>query len=87
MLFLMPEFIATHDSDVVPEETKEDLDKSIGQMVSLFGSERQKKAIITRKRNRVGNEQQTGAMEPAFSHAQAQVEEMAESFSQFFSLK
>lgn len=55
-------------------EDKLDARKSMDQMVSLFGSEKQKRAFSAAQKNKVQSDLLETALEPAFSHAQANVD-------------
>lgn len=57
----------------IPEK-KVDTSRSINQTVKLFGSERQKRAFSAAQKNRLESDVLKTALEPAFSHAQANSE-------------
>lgn len=57
----------------VPQE-KVDFQASVNQHVSLFGSERRKRAFSAAQKNKIESDVLESALEPAFSHAEASVE-------------
>lgn len=65
------------DEGTSVSEGKKDHRGNIDKMVNLFGSERQKRAFSASQRNRVDDELLEGVLEPAFSHAQAKVDDMS----------
>ena len=58
------------EEDVSTDDKQSDVDK----LVHLFGSQRQKRALSTAKKNRVDSSTLAEAIEPAFSHAQEKIE-------------
>ncbi len=59
------------------DDTKVDTRQSLNQMVSLFGSERQKRAFSAAQKNRLESGILDSALETAFSHAQEEVDKMS----------
>lgn len=55
-------------------EEKPDTLKSMDQTISLFGSERRKRAFSAAQRNRVESGVLETALEPAFSHAETNID-------------
>ena len=66
--------ICTVDNEITTPVKNADAGRSLGQMVSLFGSAKQKRAFSAAQKNKVESDILETALESAFSHAQAAVE-------------